>query len=376
MEPVYCPNGHPNRPGTRICMICRALISAPPKAAEPTPRPAAAAPTVPTPAAPARNPAKAAPPAKPPSRRWGFWLLLLIPLLGLAAIALIWPLFFPEASRGTPVTVVAEAPPVLITPPTAAPIATDAPTDAPVATETATPTQTSSSVADDTETPTTVPTITPLATVVGVVITPTFAFGRDANFIQNGDFTDDWANGWTLEPLGDEALVEVQPDPEDEADQIVHLSRTGPGMTRIAQRVVLTFPVEGLVFRARFRLVGESDGAAEGRSALILRYVDAAGEPLGASVWLDGATGSTDLWGEEPLPALGRNVAVHLVDEDWQELEMRLEQEFNNGLTGIDPVDVRQITVFLAVLGSDSCAPAECETTLEVTYLSLTAEAP
>lgn len=395
MEPVYCPNGHPNRPGTRLCIVCRALISAPPPAAaaEPAPRPAAprpavpppaAAPIAPPPAAPTDVPPKAAPPAKPPSRRWGFWLLLLIPLLALAAIALIWPLFFPEGSRGTsatmPSTIVADAPAVLITPPTAAPAPTDAPATAPDATETAAPSATNAPAGtetpDGTETPTAVPTITPLATVIGVVITPTFAFGRDTNFIQNGDFADDWANGWTLEPLGDEGVVDVRPDPNDAANQIVHLSRTGSGMTRIGQRVVLTFPVEGLVFRAGFRLTGEIDGAAEGRSALILRYVDAAGEPLGASVWLDGTTGSTDLWGEEPLPELGPNVAVHLVDDDWQELELRLEQEFDRELSGIDPIDVRQITIFLAALGSDACAPAGCEATVEVANLSLTAEAP
>ena len=85
MEPVFCPNGHPNRPGTRVCAVCRALI--------PPSRPVAPA----KPSTPAKS---GAPSAEPPPvpRRAGIGyglpalLLLLLVAAGLAALALRYPL--------------------------------------------------------------------------------------------------------------------------------------------------------------------------------------------------------------------------------------------------------------------------------------------
>jgi hypothetical protein len=147
-------------------------------------------------------------------------------------------------------------------------------------------------------------------------------------------------------------------------------------MLRLAQRVVLTFPVEGLVFRGQFRLAGVSGSGEEGRSAIILRYEDANGDAIGASVWLDGAADSTELWGTAPLPPFGPTMSARFVDEAWQSVEVRLGQEFADELPDVSMEEVRQITIFLALLGSESCSPTDCGATLEAAELSLTAEGP
>src|SRR5690606_12092376 len=104
--------------------------------------------------------------------------------------------------------------------------------------------------------------------------------------------------------------VFVRPASEDPDVQALRMELDDPGVLQLAQRVVLPFPVEGLVFRAQLLLSGSAASSSESRSALILRYEDANGDPLGATVWLDGAAESTDLWGTGPLPELDDNVSV------------------------------------------------------------------
>lgn len=239
-----------------------------------------------------------------------------------------------------------------------------------------TPPDTATSPAGETATdePTIVATITPLATLVGVVITPTFAFGPDDNFIQNGDFDDDWVNGWTREGGEDSpGTVEVRPLTDAPDDSALHMAQSGAGVLHLAQRVVLAFPVESLVFRARVRLDGAAGG---GRSALILRYEDADGAPLGASVWHDDSAAATALWGRGPLPDEDAPVVARALDDGWQAVELALGAELADALPDVDPVAVRQITISLALLGEDGCAPTACATTLEASQLSLTAEMP
>ncbi len=375
MEPVYCPNGHPNRPGTRLCAVCLALLepsvpaAPPPKSA---PRSTPPPPRQPPPIQP--EPPPPAPAAPAPRRRVWPWLvgcLLLLVLGVVGVILLLFPLarfVAPAATTEITVEAVGIVDPTAVEPTaavtlTAPPAVTDAPavaSDTPPAT---TP-------------PTAVATITPLVTLVGVVITPTFAFGPDDNFIQNGDFADDWVNGWTRDGEGGAGTVEVRPLPDAPDDSALHMEQSGAGISHLAQRVVLTFPVENLVFRARVRLDGTAGGAGQGRSALILRYEDAAGAPLGASLWLDDSTAATTLWGTGPLPAAGAPVITRALADGWQAVELALGPELVDELPDVDPVAVRQITISLALLGEDDCDPADCAATLEASQLSLTAEIP
>lgn len=385
MEPVYCPNGHPNRPGTRICIVCRELIVPTPPPATP-PRPANPLQPQPPPSRPANsaspqqpasrgesagNPPGSSAAAAPAKRRrlWPWLLLLLFAVV--AAAALLFALLYPaRRTTSTPPTQPA---------PSAVAIASDtataapAPTSRPTVVPSATPPQATATVEGS---PTAVATITPLPTVVGVIITPTLAFGPEVNFIQNGAFADDWANGWTLESRGPAGEVEVGPATIETDTQSLRLARRGPGMSRLAQRVVLTFPAEGLVFRGRFRLAGTTEARTEGRAAVILRYEDANGDPVGASVWLDGSAADSDLWGIIPLPVAGPTVNERYTTEVWQQVELPLGREFAEALSGVDIENVRQITVFMAVIGSETCPPSACEAMLEVVELSITAEEP
>lgn len=380
MEPIYCPNGHPNRPGTRICIICRELIAPssppaphlPPKPDNPPSQPDAlsldhpANTTVETAAKPA--PADATSSGK--SRRLWPWLLLLL-LVVVAGAVLLYSLLYPARRTTTisPTQPAQTAPAVAVDTATSEPTATSQPTVSPSSTPAeATPTIPGS--------PTTVATITPLPTIVGVIITPTLAFGPEVNFIQNGSFVDDWVNGWTLESRGEAAEIVIGPATDGPETQSLKLARSGPGMSRLAQRVVLTFPVEGLIFRGRLRLAGTASNDGEGRAAVILRYEDANGDPVGSTVWMDGSADDSDLWGIIPLPVSGPTVSERYVREGWQNLELSLAQEFADELAGVDMESVRQITVIMAVVGGESCPPSGCETLLEVAELSITAEGP
>lgn len=384
MEPVYCPNGHPNRPGTRICIVCRALLEpstpvvTPPRKPAPERPPALPRSTPPPPPQPAEEEAPAPATQPPPARRsraW-LWLLLLLLVLVAPAIVILRSLLFPVSET------MGEAPtPVISTEVASAGNDRSATAVPPIpATDTIVPATATAPMTTPTVPTTAVATITPLATVVGVVITPTFAFGPDANFIQNGDFADDWVNGWTRdtdgEPVGEREIIEVRPEADAAGEDALYLEKTGSGSLQLAQRVVLTFPVEALVFRARVQIDGATSGAAEGRAALVLRYEDSEGTPLGASVWLDGSAEETELWGVEPLPPAGPTLAARYLSDGWQAIELALGRELAEELPDVNPVDVRQITVILALLGDGSCAAADCATSLAVSSLSLTAEAP
>jgi len=378
MEPIYCPNGHPNRPGTRLCIVCRALIppspagpvatpstASPPKPARPAAKPPAPAPrpVEPAPAAPETTPAEAS-----PRRANGSWLWLLIGLLvvGMAG-ALLLTRLWPSRAAGAPPTLAATAPAV---------VAAIAPPVEPTAPPPTTVPPSATAAPATTAAPTAVATITPLPVIVGVVVTPTLIFEPGDNLLQNGEFTDDWVNGWVSESNGQAGLVEVRPLADDPGVPALHMERTGAGLLQVGQRVVLTTPIDGLVFRARARLAGTWSPTAEGRSAVILRYEDAAGQALAASVWLDGAVETSALWGQGPLPPPGPTTSVRFVETGWQDLELDLRSEFDEALTGVDALAVRQITILLVLLGGDDCGATACGASLDAAALSLSAGAP
>jgi hypothetical protein len=219
--------------------------------------------------------------------------------------------------------------------------------------------------------------MTPLSTIVGVIITPTFSAAPGVSLIQNGDFADDWVNGWASE-AGNSGVIEVRPLDNAPGARALHMEKSGPGALQVAQRIVLVSPVEELVFRARIRQSGTWDAAEgiEGRSALMLRYEDANGEPLGASIWLDGSSDATGLWGHAPLPPSDSALAPRFLPGDWQSIEVDLNRELVEQLSAIDPIEVRQVTILLLLASSDACPPTACEAAMDVAGLSLATDIP
>lgn len=366
MEFVYCPNGHANRPGTRICAVCRALVEQrAPQSAAPTSRwhspPPSPAEQLEAAAFPEAAPIDTSP-VKKKSRAW-LWLLLLIGLLGSLMLAVLAFFYIPNLTQVQQPTPAAQS--------TAAAGVIN-PTNPPLPTPTlaALPTP-AESVAEPS--PTAVPTITPIGTVVGVVITPTFSFNPDSNMLQNGDFADNWANGWASEASGEANLIELRPMEDEPDTNELHMEQTGLGHLQIAQRVVLTYPIELFEFQARVSATGT---AADGRGALILLYEDFNGKPIGASIWLDSVAGNTELL--ETLLSLppGIPVAGRTLDEGWQNLTIDLGHEFAEELTGLSPIDVAQLTVILAVVNSDNCKSGDCAATLDAAALSLAPRQP
>ena len=353
-----CPNGHVNRPGTRICAVCRALI--PP----PAPAPVASVP-------PADSPPPAAAPRPPRAAYWALGLVLLLLALAVAAFAVFYPIrrraaylataavvTLPAgaANTGRPPTATAGPPPTTPPSPTAALAATG---DAAAGT------------------PTPVATITPLSTVVGIILTPALATTPAAplgpNLIQNGDFRADWVDGWerTAEGVTGVQAVEARLLPGEPPLPSLAMSKSGAGRVALSQSITLAQPPDGLVFRAQLRLAGVVDGANEGRSALLLRYEDADGQLLGASIWLDGSATTSALWGAA-LPPFGPGVAPRIQAAEWQTIEIALAHEFTDRLPDVDPAAVRRITIVLLLAGTDGCPPNACTAELNAAGLSLT----
>lgn len=377
MELVYCPNGHPNRPGTRICAVCRALVEPHPPSSPAASEPPRWSP-VPGPdeniTPPEGEPSPVAATPQKDKRPW-LWVVLLLLLLGGLAVGAFLEISFPflnvSPAQPTPrpdftMVAVFEA--------TELPIPTTPPESTPpelMATTSISPTP--GEIVS--ELPTAVSTITPLSTDIGVAATPTFSFDPGINLLQNGDFANDWANGWSSEMNGISSFIETRPFPDEPGVMTVHLENTGSGYLKLTQRVVLTFPVEGLEFQARIRATG-AGAAVESRGMLILRYEDMGGVPLGVSVWLDGAAESTGLWETSVLPPASIPSIVRSLDEDWQTLTVDLGREFTDELDGVNPSNVAQIIVILAVIGDDTCIPGGCAATLDIAQLSLSPGLP
>ena len=325
----------------------------------------------PRPVEPAPTAPETTPVAAPPRRANRSWLWLLGGLLVACAVgALLLSRLWPSRANLPPPTLSATLPAVVAaTQPAAVP---------PTATTLSTTASPPSATADPATAaaPTAVATITPLPVIVGVVVTPTLIFEPGDNLVQNGEFTDDWVNGWVSESSGQAGLVEVRPLANETGASALRMEKTGAGLLQVGQRVVLTTPIDGLVFRARVRLAGTWSPTAEGRAAVILRYEDAVGQALAASVWLDNAFETSARGGQGPLPPPGPTTSVRFTGDGWQDLELDLRSEFNEALTGVDALAVRQITILLVLLGGDDCGEAACAASLDAAALSLSAGAP
>ena len=350
-----------------MCAVCRALI--------PPSRPAARPPA--DPPAPSAKPAGSTE-SSPAPRRAGIGcglpalLLLLLVAAGLAVLALRYPVrranYLATAAVVTlPAGAAVGALPTAtatVTPPPPPPTASPPPAP----------------TADPNASPTSVATITPLATIVGIVLAPTAdpagaAVAPGVNLIQNGDFAQEWANGWerTTEGLNGVQVVETRPPSGEPPRPTLYMSKSGAGALRVVQHVALSGAAADLVFRGQLRLSGELSGTAdEGRAALLLLYENANGQTLGVSAWLDGRTDGSGLWGTL-LPTFGPTTAPRFQPAGWQTIEIDLGHEFTDRLPDIDPAAVRRVTVVLALLGSPGCAPDACPAELEAAALSLTA---
>jgi hypothetical protein len=362
-----CPNGQPNRPGTRNCVVCLALIA--PAEIAPPPEPAAV---------------RAGRPRRRRPRK--LWLLLSgLLLLGLVSVAaflyfyprsgggdylataavVTLPAALPASVGGTPALAAVTAIPLSPTPPAAAAVSIP-------------PLPAVSPTFDPDASPTPVATITPLSTTTGNRNPPTAAPGATPlpglNLLQNGDFRDDWINGWerATSGLNGATVVETRLLAGAPPQPTLYMGKSGPGALLVQQHVVLTGPAADLAFQARVRLAGMAAGM-EGRAALVLLYENAAGEPLGASVWLDGSRDASALWGDA-LPASGPTTVARYLGSGWQTIAVDLRREFSDWLPGIDPEAVRRVTVQLTLGGSSACPPEACSAELNAAELSLATE--
>lgn len=338
MDLVFCPNGHPNRPGRAQCVVCKAPLPLPPESQVPPPvrppLPPRSAPR-PTPDAapltPAPQPTDATSPETSPTptpRRWPALLLLGLLILAIVATWLLWPRLRDD-------TATQPSPPAATVP--------------------------SLPIVAPTEPPATAP--------------PSAAPSTPGNLIAGGDFAAGWEEAWASEgPDGNgETAITATTFASAPAPAGLQISQAGAGTTRLQQTIDLPGPATDLRFSSALRLVGSaaSDGA-EGRAALMLTYLDENDAALGYSVWIDGSQPASTLWGQAPLPVFGPQLSPrYALDETWQTIDVDLADELLNRLPGVEPERVRRIGVNLLALGSETCAPSGCPITLEAAALQL-----
>ena len=380
MHQVICPHcSSPNRPGARMCSACGKPLSQVPAPQQLPPRPQ---PPGGPPGAPQAGQQLSGWPGQPPAglpgqpvgypspaaarpglfRRLPRWAWIAIGVLVVAALVVSIIALLPSEGKTDGAVGPSETPAGAVISPTATLTAVPAsPIPMPV------------EVTPEAEA---APTPEPL-TVEPPTPTPPVPI---ANLLTNGDFSQEWTVGW-VRRFGPEATgsqtIETMGLDRGSAGRAVYLERTGPDTLEIRQTVSIN-PAQ-MDFSAQFRLAGEAlEPAAEkmGVGALMLIYhgSDPNAPPLGWSLWVNGERRDLPILGQEPLPPLGNNVALHWTGDDWISLELDLRQEIINRLLVINPDDVRQVTVVLLAAGTVGCAPAECYTEVTATDLFLTQE--
>lgn len=378
MDLVICPNGHPNRPGRAKCVVCKAPLPLPPDAE----KPAAPSPTTKTVAAPATarptppppTTDQAAPAGAPSAARWPVWLLL---GLTVAAIALAWALWprlrdGRSATQLVPPAATAPALPAVIAPTETLPVvmatevAVDGPT-APPATEVP-PTAAPPTPLPATDAPTSLPPATATIDPSGSELL------THGNLIANGDFAEGWVQTWLRQVSDNNGVQAAETVTFDDAPSPagLRLTKTGSGTTRLQQIIDVPRRATELRFTGDLRLVGSvaADGVSEGRVALMLSYLDENDAALGHTVWIDGSQPASTLWGRAPLPAFGPQLSPrYALDEGWQTIDIRLQEELVNRLPGLDAGRIRRVAINLLALAGDTCGPTDCAVTLEVANL-------
>jgi hypothetical protein len=333
MAQVTCPNGHPNRAGAKFCSVCRAQI-----------------------VAFAQPPVAATFAEQPNRRRWIIPAAAGIIILFIVAALLI--VFWPTDKDDQEEVVEVEA---TVTVETLEESSEPPPTVLPVVTATLEPEE-EEEMDPVEESPT--PVVEPAAPLPG-------------NLLINGEFFDNWDNGWQR-VLGENATgsqrIEVIDLERGVAGQGVHIERDGPDALQLEQ----TVPVDPahLYFQADVRLIGSIDTAmnAEGMAILMLVYRNEEQTALGYSIWLNGPQRVTELFGRGPLPLVGNNVSRRWLGDEWHTIHLDLRQEVINSLPVVNVNDVRYVTVMLLGMGSESCMPDSCLVNIQATNLRLSQE--
>ncbi len=370
---IICPNGHPNRPGRSLCVVCRAPL--PVEAATETEQPPAPA-TTPPPAtdkskAAATPPVDAQEAAKSSNGGCGRWAALGI--IGLIAVGVVLvSIFWPQLRTSTEQTLLVEP---TATPLMAVVVVPTEPTQPVAPTDIPQPPTVEPAVPEPTDVPPPDPTTAPEPTApVPTEIPPTDDGEQPldhGNLIVNGDFSERWVDSWTRqvsENNGVQAAEVVAFDAAPVASGL-RLTKTGTGTTRLEQTIDVPRRATEMRFTGDVRLVGSlaDDGVSEGRVALMLVYLDENGQRLGHSVWMDSSQTSSSLWNSSPLPDFGPQLSPRFVEGDgWQSIDVRLQDEFVNRLPGLNADVVKQIGINLLAVASDTCGPTECPVTMEV----------
>lgn len=392
MDLIICPNGHPNRPGRPQCVVCKAALPMPPDTEPPlVESPSAVAGPAPTPATPPATTESAPTPTagdtltRSGNSRWRALLLILLLILAVGATWLLWPrlrddtttqLVPPAATDEPALVIVAPTDPPPTAPIATIPPATDQAVVAPLPPDPAT-TQPAVTEPAATEPAATEPVATePPPLNPSPTIDPAGSeLLTHGNLIANGDFSADWGDTWLRQVSDNNGVQSIEVIALDAAPAAtgLRLTKTGTGTTRLQQIINVPRRATELRFTGALRLVGSATpDSAEGRVALMLTYLDENDAALGYSVWIDGSQPASTLWGRAPLPAFGPQLSPrYALDEGWQTIDIRLQEEFLNRLPGLAADRVRRVGVDLLALASETCEPAGCPVTLEAADLQL-----
>jgi len=166
------------------------------------------------------------------------------------------------------------------------------------------------------------------------------SFGQE--LLVNGDFEQPLDVGWAQDTGGYGYRTVVrdtgyQPDPDFE---VCDSQYSGSGWTRLSQTVDVPGPILHLSFWASFAVGGGSSTCWPVASVDVV-YRDDAGTPLGTTkvyyhneycTWV-------------PDPTLG---LVEVTTPDWTQYSLDIADELSQHLPGVNPGDVRKITVALS----------------------------
>jgi hypothetical protein len=167
------------------------------------------------------------------------------------------------------------------------------------------------------------------------------AFGFSQNLLTNGDFEQDLSAGWTKDTGGYGFFTtarspDYQPDPDYEALDSLY---SGAGNCRLSQRVDVPGPVLSLSFWAKFGIYGASSTCWP-VAYVGVGYHDATGQLLGETRVYYHDTYCT--WTSTSTMSL-----IEVTNPDWTQYSIDIAQELSQHLPGVNPADVRKLSVAL-----------------------------
>jgi len=161
-------------------------------------------------------------------------------------------------------------------------------------------------------------------------------FGENVQFIENGNFEEDLANGWTEIISSSDVIINRDTNYDSDPDYEVMIECSGNNYGMLYQ--IIKIATLDLEFSIDAKLYSWTTGSWAG-SAVCIYYLDDNDSTLGV----------TRIYSKTPDCPWSNSSTEHLieaVDSFWHYYSFNIANELSN-LTGVNPIDVKKLKLSL-----------------------------